>query len=291
MGMNWLHGPREFENTALSGSSLRAMLLDVEVLRDIARETVEAATETWRRLYGHPPVVSVAYRVDNRSIPESEVAALSVWDKDRLRFEVLVRDGEDPTRHLEVYIDAPNAFVSVIGPHEGDLAQLKQSVRFAVVRRLEAEGKLIVSWRVLWARIPWALPLAVLFLGIWFWASENIPLPGVLLFAVGWAATIRWAWKRSAARFAAAATRAFRYRAVAKAETDRTRAATAANIRVALITAPIAVAVTLVGAMATAYFSGSLRSDADTYCRAVAEAVSAGETVNAAELGFCLEDR
>lgn len=293
MGMNWLYGPKEREDTALSGSYLRSMLLDVEVFRDIARETIDAATETWRRLYGEVPSVVVTYQVDDRTFRESEISDLSVWDKDRLRFSIQVYGPAPSPRCLDVHVDAQQAFVAVAGSYDEDLAPLARSVRTAMIKRLQAEGKVFVRWPLVRARLPWLLPIVALVFWAWFWLTEDVPLPGILLFGVAWVALAGWAWAASAKGYlqGSSAPKGFRFRAVAKAETDRARANTAANVRVAFITAPIAVVVTLVGAIATGYLSGNLRGEADADCRSVATAVAEDDAVSPTQLRSCLSSR
>lgn len=266
---DWLYGPRRPDASPAAGIVLRNLTLDIDTLFDLAAEIpnrilasgVLAEKIDYEDGRGVMPLefeTEVVYSLRGRPLSEDEVRALGTPDRNQLHLSVQVNRLADigadnawlSIRNAKVELDCPTA--TIVGTGILGYGQNMDDIVPDAVEYLYANGAVRVDNRALrW--MAYLLPVIV-GLGAWVWlalsAAVPIALHVLLLALLAFAGVNAYQQARGGIRkmHGTALSRSIRFRGESRKETQQRRVDTHQNIKVAILTAPIAI---LVGVLAT----------------------------------------
>lgn len=241
---NWLFGPPTYElepgevRTALG---MRSLVLDLETV--VEASAIASRGISARTIY----MLTDVAPFEERLIGEADLAGLSPADRKRL--VVSFRDGfADATGEIS-FGDDPTVRIS---PSPGTT---QGGVQNEVARKLLENGRPQVHWKRLRRTLVFLPVLA--FLAVWVWLErvQAMPLPGHVF---GWL-VVALAFTLSVAAYARLNRNRprvppHRIRMESRADTAARRADMHKDVKVAAITAPVAIAVALIIAILTGFF-------------------------------------
>lgn len=259
MVSNWLYGPQR-DARGLQDARLRSLVLDVEVLGDIARRAQHRAEAAEGSVFTSKPSTKIAYLMDGESFTREEAFALDPLDRDRLMLTIeLVGDLADGHRQgVSMMVRAADATVAASPWGDAPLGKLAEQIQKETVERLNSVGRPILSRRHLLAATPCAI--IPLMLGLWLWLAFTVDLvlPAHLLLAAGIGiASVACALLAHRLRVAAdlAYRPSFRFRPYSRERLWRERATRRANLVVVGWTVLGSAVVALFSAYATGFFT------------------------------------
>lgn len=225
---------------------LPAMSTDLETVLD----ALDLVAKRWQEMetMSSPILVQPRYEflVASGEVTRKELADLSVHERNSLTARVRVG-----VRLLE--ISCPPASVCVAPEGDADA----RDVEYEVLRVL-LQGR---SWRPSWRRVRTWMPLLPAFLAVvgivWGVIASGFH-PAALLTGVGAGVLLvafAWKWSGGLRRVVHGASGPIRFHALSRKELYASRADRLANFKVALITAPVSIAVALFIAWATGFIS------------------------------------
>ncbi|WP_336642065.1 hypothetical protein [Microbacterium sp. USHLN272] len=249
---------------------LRNLTLDIDDLIDAAQEIPQIVQDSGvltQMIYAHGTEVPIpldietitTYELRGRQLNEDQVRALGVPDRNQLTLQVQMRRwgedlpemGKSVVNDISVGIQCSSATISAVGAVSGSTMPIMTSLADFLYKH----GKQRPDWpSVKWLRRLIPIPLAI---AAWIWLSTAVPLPLpahalilVLLVAATWGAIVA-AWDGIKEAPQRVTGRSFMFRGESRKETYQRRADARKDVKVFLWTAPISVAVGIVGTVVT----------------------------------------
>ncbi|WP_136054340.1 hypothetical protein [Microbacterium sp. K24] len=268
---DWLYGPRFSKQTPTSIFTVRNLTLDIETLFDLANEIGHMVKRSGIVSDGIPPAEHegktlvtgsrAQYMLRDRPVTEDDVRSMDVPDRNQLMLTVITEVWGEPKdasseviRGTTMYVDARTGQVYSSGPHDG---YWSRRIPEEIATYLYAHGTQRPDWRSLrWLAWLTPIPIAVI---AWIWLALTVALPSpvhLLILAVLALASF------SAVSRAALAIRAqrqnvmgrsIRFRGESRERTQQRRADARQNVKVAFITAPVAIGVGIAGTLFAAF--------------------------------------
>ncbi|KQQ65716.1 hypothetical protein [Microbacterium sp. Leaf320] len=265
---DWLYGPR-LPAADLGPVSLRNVTLDIDTFFDLAEEIPEIVKSAGVFTEMNPDLLTTqntvryesnaVYKLRDRVVDQDRIRGLGVPDRNQLQLEVTVSVWEDKPEvsdkvsEVSVQVVAPQAMVFVNG--QVIFGRTTGAIAREVARYVYANATHHPDWPALrwaWWLIP--IPIAV---AAWVWVALTVELPvpvHALILAVIALASFSSIQRaaagiRSAQRQDNAPHHRIRFRGESRVETQQRRADTRQNVRVALVTAPIAIGIGVVGTL------------------------------------------
>ncbi|WP_149083982.1 MULTISPECIES: hypothetical protein [Microbacterium] len=225
---------------------LPSLVTDLETLLDV----LDVTGKRWQgsQPFGGTNLLPIDYsfQVTSGEVTREELSALSVHERNSLSASVRVAD-----RSLNLY--CPAGHLSVSPENTPDVA-----VTESEAIRILLQGS---AWRPTWhrwrAKLPLAPALLVLIGSVWLIASSYLPAAAVVALVGGCALLVAFAvqWSRELSRASRFRGGAVKFRAQSRQELYASRADRWANLKVALITAPVSILAALFIAWATGFIS------------------------------------
>lgn len=225
---------------------LPAITTDLETLLD----ALTVVGKRWQSMAdpvdGNLPPITYEFRVMSGEVTRDELFNLSVHERNSLY--ATVRVGE-----MVMQISCPVGTVSVYPEGSSDAVE---SEREAI--RILLQG---ASWRPTWGRLKqWMplLPAVLVVVGVVWYTATGQTHPAVVVAIIGAAVLLvsfALEWSRRIRRENNHAAGPIKFRAQSRQDLYASRADRLANFKVALITAPVSIAVALFIAWATGFVS------------------------------------
>lgn len=270
--LDWLYGPRFPEYVSPHGIMLRNLTIDVDTLFDVAREIPKIVERSGILPQTYPvgqdgagtvPIKyesNTTYTLRDRTLTEEEVRKLGVPDRNQLELTVITslwKQTEEgsyvPAGEMTVRIEPRWANIATSVADQNSTRRVLEEVG----NYLYDNGDQRPDWPgVRW--LAWLIPIPIA-LAAWIWTAFTVPLPApahLLILAI-----IALASFSSIARASTGVQairqhhvrNSIRFRGESRERTYQRRADTRQNFKVGLITAPIGIAVGVVGTLLTAF--------------------------------------
>lgn len=264
---DWLYGQKFPSGNVSTSMMLRNLLLDVDTLFDLEQEVVRIIRDSGILVEASPvaqaePTMvkynSVAqYRLRGEVIPRDRVLELGVPDRNQL--ELTVQISMTPTvphthpfasTEAGVSVASQYATVALAAP---SYSEATQRIMLEIGRYLYRNATQIPDWRAARA-LFWLSPIPIAVAAwIWLMFTVELALPfHVLIFAVlvlaSFSSVTRVATEISTARQGIVG-RSFQYRGESRKETHRRRADAKQNLKAVLYSAPISIAIGVIGTL------------------------------------------
>lgn len=227
------------------GVLLPSLVTDLETILDV----LDVTGKRWQSMEpvgGASVPIEYSFQVTSGGVTREEISALSVHERNSLNATVRVG-----SRNLNLFCPGGQLFVWPEGDPDVPGAESE------AIRILLQGGAWRPTWHQWAARLPLVPAALVLFGVIWLIVSSVMPVAAVVALVGACALLVAFAvqWSLQMSRARQGRGGAIKFRAQSRQELYASRADRWANLKVALITAPVSIMAALFIAWATGFIS------------------------------------